>query len=128
MIAELQPSAADLARALLDAFAGKDREAAESLIAADFHFTSPLDNRIDRKAYFEICWPNSRNIDGFDIVHLFERDGQAAVTYVGRTIDGRRFRNTEVMTCRNGQIVEVDVYFGWSIPHEVEPGTHSDPE
>ena len=32
------------------------------------------------------------------------------------------FRNTEILTVRNGQIVEVEVYFGWSIPHKAEPG------
>jgi hypothetical protein len=27
------------------------------------------------------------------------------------------------VTIRNGQIVEVEVYFGWSIPHEAKPGS-----
>ena len=27
---------------------GRDRQAIEALISEDFHFTSPLDNRIDR--------------------------------------------------------------------------------
>lgn len=26
------------------------------------------------------------------------------------------------MRVRDGQIVEVEVYFGWSIPHEAKPG------
>jgi hypothetical protein len=30
----------------------KDRAAIEKLIAEDFHFTGPLDNRIDRATYF----------------------------------------------------------------------------
>jgi hypothetical protein len=33
-----------------------------------------------------------------------------------------RFRNTEIVTVRDGQIVEVEVYFGWSIPHKAELG------
>ncbi len=41
------------------AYVDKDRAAMERLIAEDFHFTSPLDNRINRKTYFERCWPNS---------------------------------------------------------------------
>jgi len=44
------------------------------------------------------------------------------VTYEGHTKNGERFRNTEIVTVRNGQIVEVEVYFGWSIPHEAKPG------
>jgi len=30
----------------------KDRAAIEKIIAEDFHFTSPLDNRLDRETYF----------------------------------------------------------------------------
>ncbi len=35
-----------------DAYVRKDRTAIEALIAADFHFTGPLDNRLDRSTYF----------------------------------------------------------------------------
>jgi hypothetical protein len=38
----------------------------EQVIAEDFHFRSPLDNRLDRKTYLERCWPNSKMIEGFD--------------------------------------------------------------
>ena len=38
----------EIARASYRAYAMKDRAAIEALIADDFHFTSPLDNRIDR--------------------------------------------------------------------------------
>lgn len=120
-------SAGQVARSLLDAFAAKDRDAVERLVADDLHFTSPLDNRINRATYFEVCWPNSENIDSFEILHLFEQDYQAAVTYVGRSREGKQFQNTEVMTCRNGQVVEVEVYFGWSLPHTAAPGSHADP-
>jgi ketosteroid isomerase-like protein len=51
--------AAALARASYDAYVREDRAAIEAWIAEDFHFTSPLDNRIDRATYFERCWPNS---------------------------------------------------------------------
>ncbi len=117
----------DLVRSLLDAYAASDRDAAERLIAADFHFSSPLDNRLDRASYFSICWPSSKIIEGYDIEHLLAADDKVAVTYVARFRSGKRVRNTEVMTCRDGQIVEVEVYFGWSVPHEVSPGTHADP-
>jgi len=57
-------------RAVFEAYGTKDRSALEPLIAADFHFTSPLDNRIDRTVYFERCWPNSERLEGFDFIHL----------------------------------------------------------
>jgi hypothetical protein len=36
----------DVARASYLAYVSKDRAAIEALIADDFHFTSPLDNRL----------------------------------------------------------------------------------
>jgi hypothetical protein len=30
------------------------------------------------------------------------------------------------VTVRNGQIVEVEVYFNWSIPHQAKPGSFMD--
>jgi hypothetical protein len=37
-----------LARAAYDAYVSKDHAALEAPIADNFHFTSPLDNRLDR--------------------------------------------------------------------------------
>ena len=41
-----------VARASYEAYVRKDRVAIEGLLAKDFHFTSPLDNRLDRATYF----------------------------------------------------------------------------
>ena len=111
-----------LARANYDAYVAKDRSALEALIANDFHFTSPLDNRIDRATYFARCWPNSATTEGFDFIHLVADGPRVFVTYEARTADGRRFCNTEIVTVRGRQIVEVQVYFGWSIPHKARVG------
>ena len=53
-----------IARASYRAYVDKDRAAIEALIAEDFHFTSPLDNRIDRATYFARCSPNSTMLAG----------------------------------------------------------------
>jgi ketosteroid isomerase-like protein len=111
-----------IVRAVLEAYSTKDRSALEPLIAADFHFTSPLDNRINRAVYFERCWPNSERIEGFEFVYLVPDGDRVFVTYEARAVGGRRFRNTEILTLRGGQVVEVEVYFGWSIPHKAKPG------
>jgi ketosteroid isomerase-like protein len=111
-----------IARDSYRAYVAKDRAAIEALIADDFHFTSPLDNRIDRATYFARCWPNSRTIDGFDFVHLVAAGDRVFVTYEGSSVDGHRFRNTEIVTVRDGRIAEVEVYFGWSLPHEAAEG------
>jgi len=115
-----------IARASYEAYVKKDRAAIEALISEDFHFTSPLDNRLDREAYFRICWPGSRNTERFKLVNLVADGNKAFVTYEA-VISGKRLRNTEVHTIRRGKIAEVEVYFGWSIPHEVPAGTHRDP-
>jgi SnoaL-like domain len=112
-----------IARAAYEAYVTKDRAAIERLIAEDFHFTSPLDNRIDRATYFARCWPNSERISGFDFINLVPDGDRVFVTYEGRRASGRGFRNTEVVTVRKNQIVDVEVYFGWSIPHEAQPGS-----
>ena len=111
-----------IARACYEAYVTKDRSAIESIIADDFHFTSPLDNRINRATYFERCWPNSERTEGFHFIHLLPDGDRVFVTYEGHAKGGRGFRNTEILTFRDGQIIEAEVYFGWSIPHEAKAG------
>ena len=111
-----------IARAAYEAYVTKDRAALADLIAEDFHFTSPLDNRLDREAYFRRCWPNSEVIAGFDFIHVVTDAERVFVTYEGRNTDGRRFRNTEILTIRDQHIVDVEVYFGWSLPHKAPQG------
>jgi len=114
--------ATSVARASYEAYVRKDRAAIEVLIDDDFHFTSPLDNRIDRTTYFDRCWPNSQRISEFQFVNVVPHGEKVFMTYEGTNIGGGRFRNTEILTVRNGKIVEAEVYFGWSIPHPAPIG------
>lgn len=109
----------DVVRSIFKTYADKDRAAAEVLVSSDFRFTSPLDDNIDRETYFERCWPNSRNVIGHDLKYVFVQGHQAFVTYECTMRDGKRFRNTEFLVIRDGQVVHVEVYFGWNIPHDV---------
>jgi len=111
-----------IVRRCYQAYAESDRAAAEVVIAEDFHFTSPLDNRIDRKTYFARCWPNNEWITGYEFVRLIRSGDQVVATYIGQSSRGKPFRNTEVLTVRDGKIVEVEVYFGWSLPHKAADG------
>jgi ketosteroid isomerase-like protein len=113
---------AEVAKACYEAYVKKDRAAIEALLAEDFHFTSPLDNRLDRATYLERCWPNSKTAEAFEYVNLVEDGDRVFVTYEARNTGGHRFRNTEILTFRNGRLVEAEVYFGWSLPHEAKPG------
>jgi ketosteroid isomerase-like protein len=120
---EMQSDPIAVARASYIAYANKDRAAIEALIADDFHFTSPLDNRLNRATYFERCWPNSRMIDRFEFIHTVLDGDRVFVTYEGRSNTGKRFRNSEILTVHEGKIVEAEVYFGWTIPHEAAEGS-----
>jgi len=117
----------DIARSMYEAFAGKDRAAAERLLAEDFRFVSPLDNALDRKSYFEICWPNSASTASFEFKYVVQDGERVFVTYEAASTSGKHFRNTEILTIRNGRIAVVEVYFGWNVPHEVPHGQHRDP-
>jgi ketosteroid isomerase-like protein len=98
------------------AFASGDRALAERVFGAELRFHAPPDPELDRAGYFERCWPNAGGrIEKFDFVRLFERGEEVFVTYEARRADGSRFRNSEVFTVRDGQIAEVEVYFGWEL-------------
>jgi ketosteroid isomerase-like protein len=117
----------DVAKRSFRAYADSDRAANEAVIAENFHFTSPLDNRIDRETYFKRCWPNNEGIADFTFVRLIESGDEVVVTYEGKMDGGRVFRNTEILTIRDDKIVEVEVYFGWNIPHDAPAGGFIDP-
>jgi ketosteroid isomerase-like protein len=118
----MAPDAIAIARASYDAYVEKNRAKLEKLVAEDFHFTSPLDNRIDRRTFFERCWPNSESIADIKFVRLVSDGDTVFVTYEGRNKNDHTFRNTEILSIRNGRIHEVEVYFGWSLPHKAAPG------
>jgi ketosteroid isomerase-like protein len=117
-----------IARASYEAYVSKDRAAIEALLAPDFHFTSPLDNRIDRVTYLKRCWPFSETVKSFDFLRLAFDGACVFVTYEGQTTDGKRFRNTEIMTILDDKITGVEVYFGWDVPHPAAKGGFIDPD
>jgi hypothetical protein len=112
---------ADLSRACLQAYVDKDRSTAEALIAADFRFTSPIDNALDRKTYFARCWPNSESMRAVRVVQAVDDGEYAFVVYEADTAT-KRFRNCEMHRARAGQLESVEVYFGWDLPHPAAPG------
>lgn len=110
-------------RKAYEAYPKRDRAAIESVLSEGFHFTSPLDNRIDRRTYFERCWPNGDDMAELDLQHIVVSGERVFVAYEIRMKDGRRFKNAELVTIKEGQIIDVEVYFGWTIPHKAPPGS-----
>jgi hypothetical protein len=111
----------DLSRACLQAYVEKARDNVEKLLAPDFHFTSPLDNAIDRTCYFERCWPSSQSMRAVRFVEVADEGNRAFLIYEVET-DSKRFRNCEVHTSRHDRLVSVEVYFGWDLPHPASSG------
>jgi ketosteroid isomerase-like protein len=117
-----------IAKACLRAYIDKDRAAIEALLADDFRFTSPLDNRLDRATYFARCWPNSARMQSFEVIHAAREGHRAFIVYEASTDTGKRFRNAELHTVSDGRLVEVEVYFGWNLPHPAAPGSFIEQE
>jgi ketosteroid isomerase-like protein len=104
-----------LARDAYRAYETGDRGLIEQLLAADFTFYSPADVGIDRTEYFERCWPNAEQIEAFEFKRVIESGDEVIVTYESTKTDGKRFRNTEVLTFEGDRISKVEVYFGWDL-------------
>jgi ketosteroid isomerase-like protein len=104
-----------LVRDSFHAYESGDRGVIEALLSDDFTFYSPPDPGLDRAGYFERCWPNSGQIEKFELKRLIEAGDEVVVTYEGTKVDGKRFRNTEVFTFAGEKIRKVEVYFGWDL-------------
>jgi ketosteroid isomerase-like protein len=105
----------DIARAMYRAYETEDPSALHTYLAPDLQFFSPPDPGIDLTTYFERCWPNAGRTEAFEFKRLFEAGDEVFVTYEAQTKAGSRFRNTEVLTFRDDQVIRVEVYFGWNL-------------
>ena len=109
------PNRLQLARRAYGAYQSGDRSVLEELLTEEFSFYSPADVGIDRDTYFERCWPNAGLIEAFDFKRLVEAGDEVIVTYESTKTDGRRLRNTEVLTFAGDKISKTEVYFGWDV-------------
>jgi ketosteroid isomerase-like protein len=107
----------DIVRRNLASYVSGDRVTAESLIAEEFVFTSPQDDHIDRDAFFERCFPTSDRFATQELKQIAAVGDDVFIMYEYELRDsGERYRNTELITVRNGRIVEVQVFFGGTAP------------
>jgi SnoaL-like domain len=97
------------------AFAAADRDSVERTLAHDFRFSSPVDVGLDRRGFFERCWPGAGRGQEFEFVRLVEAGDEVIVTYEMKKPDGSRGRNTEVLTFEGDQVCKAEVYFGWDV-------------
>ena len=103
---------ADIVRDLFAAYMANDRKAVEDALTDDFRFTSPYDDRIDKKTYFERCWRDTGWIERHELEKIFVENDEAFVTYKCLARGGKSLRNTEFFAFAGDKIKRIDVYFG----------------
>ena len=101
-------------RAIFAAYLAKDRAFVENALSDDFRFTSPYDDSIDKRTYFEMCWKNSDWIERHELERIVVEGDGAFVTYCCIAKGGKTFRNTEFFTFDGDKVQRIDVYFGAS--------------
>lgn len=102
-----------IVRECFASYVRQDRDTAEEFIGEGFVFTSPQDDQIDRDAYFERCFPTMNRLSRHELLHVTPTgDDDVFVLYEYELETGEVFRNAEVLTVCDGQIVEAQVFFG----------------
>ena len=112
-------SRSDIVRAIFAAYLAGDRQTVEDCLADDFRFTSPYDDRIDRKTYFERCWRDTGWIERHELEKILVEGDEAFVTYKCLAKGGKSFRNTEFFAFAGDKVKSIDVYFGASYQNDV---------
>jgi ketosteroid isomerase-like protein len=107
-----RPNRATMIRNLFAAYMNNDRKTVEDSLTADFRFTSPYDDSIDKPTYFERCWKNTDWIERHELERIVVEDDAAFVTYHCIAKGGKSFRNTEFVVFSGDRIRRIDVYFG----------------
>ena len=100
----------DLIRKYYSSYESKDRKSLEDLLSDDFTFSSPLDDHISKRTYFQRCWRNSETISVFHIEKLFEKGPRRSAKRNQREIScskfGARTWIQEVLAfCRRGRAI-----------------------
>jgi PhnB protein len=90
-----------------------DRAALEALLTADFEFTSPEDDHIDREAFFSDCWgKKAGSFASHDLGLILTEGDDAVVRYEGASKDGAAFCNIERLRFDGDHIRSVEVFYG----------------
>jgi len=106
----------DIVRAMFESYLKQDRQAADALLSEQFSFTSPQDDHIDKATFFGRCFPTADRLVSQELVYVTPTDGDDVFVmydYILKT--GERHRNVELLTVRDGRIIETQVFFGGAV-------------
>jgi SnoaL-like protein len=85
----------------------------DMLLAHDFTFSSPLDDRISKSAFKKGCWDTQiAFIERHDLKRVIGTGNEAFVMYVCHTTNGKTFRNVEYLRLKDAQVEAIECYFG----------------
>jgi ketosteroid isomerase-like protein len=109
----------DVVRTLFNAYRTQDQETVERLLADNLTFTSPQDDHIDRATYLQRCFPTAGRFKSQEILQLVSSGADGVfVLYEYELKNGERYRNAEYITVRDGQVVDIQVFFGGRVRSE----------
>jgi hypothetical protein len=110
----LSPKNEKTIRKYYAAWEQKDWHPIDILLAESFTFTSANnDDHISKSTFKARCWASQIDfIDGFQLERVFGNGDEAFVMYVGRTKNGKTFRNVEYFRLRDAKVEAIECYFG----------------
>ncbi|MCH8559630.1 nuclear transport factor 2 family protein [Nesterenkonia sp. LB17] len=107
-----------------------DRQAARILLDEDMTFTSPQDDHLDKAAFLETCFATAERFLRHEITAAVEIEpGTVMLRYTAQLPNEPPFSNVELVKVVDGQITEIELYFGGveakgSGPSPIWPGRH----
>jgi ketosteroid isomerase-like protein len=122
----LSPGNEETIRKYYAAWEKRDWHPIDILLADNFTFTSANnDDHISKSTFKTRCWQSQIDfIEGFDLEQVIGNGNEAFVLYVGRTKNGKTFRNVEHLRLREHKVEAIECYFGApaSFPSAVSAG------
>ncbi len=108
----IESQRSEMVRALYAAYVDGRKDIVGTMLTADFTFSSPRDDHIDRETYFRRCWPEPPPFTAMEIEYLGIAGDEAVVRYRAVKRDGGAFRNMEALRFEGDRLASVEVYFG----------------
>ncbi|MFY9951049.1 MAG: nuclear transport factor 2 family protein [Candidatus Sulfotelmatobacter sp.] len=116
----------EIVRKWYTAWANKDLDTFNALLADNFTFTSAAgDDHISKSTFKTQCWDTQINFIGhFDLERMTTGPEDAFVKYLCHTTNGKSFRNVEYLRIKSGKLESIECYFGAqsSFPSAVSAG------
>lgn len=105
-----------LVKKFYEAFSKVDRnDFVENLLSPNFTFSAPPDPLLDRREFFEKCWPEGRNLKDIRYVRIIENAEEVVITHEYIKPDGVKGCNTDILSFDGDKIIRLEVFFGWDI-------------